>query len=197
MNKPAPSFYYPTPRSLHYCTQCGKSLERIIPPDDNRVRYACPHCGAVHYQNPRCVVGLVPILEDRVLLCRRAIEPQYDKWTLPAGFMELGETTAEGAVREADEEAGAQLELGPLYTVIDVPHAEQVHFFYLAKVLTPELDPGSGTLEADFFAFNEIPWAEIAFRTVSTTLEYLVKDFPTQKFPLRNYAISPAKARQS
>src|SRR5690625_5559288 len=135
MNKPAPTFYYPNPRTLHYCTQCGKSLERIIPPDDNRVRDACPHCGAVHYQNPRCVVGLVPILDERVLLCRRAIEPQYNKWTLPAGFMELGETTAQGAMREADEEAGAQIELGDLYTVIDVPHAEQVHFFYLAKVL--------------------------------------------------------------
>src|SRR5690625_5916988 len=79
MNKPAPTFYYPNPRTLHYCTQCGKSLERIIPPDDNRVRDACPHCGAVHYQNPRCVVGLVPILDERVLLCRRAIEPQYNK----------------------------------------------------------------------------------------------------------------------
>lgn len=191
------SFYYPIPRTLHYCTQCGKELARIIPPDDNRVRDACPHCGAVHYQNPRCVVGLVPIWEDQVLLCRRAIEPRYNKWTLPAGFMELGETTAQGAVREADEEAGAQLELGSLYTIIDVPHAEQVHFFYLAKVLSPQLNPGNETLEAQFFTFDAIPWADIAFQTVATTLQYLVEDFPKQHFPLRNYAILPNQAEHS
>jgi len=197
MTKPAPSFYFPNPRTLHYCTQCGQSLERIVPPDDNRMRDACPHCGAVHYQNPRCVVGLVPIWGDRLLLCRRAIEPQYNKWTLPAGFMELGETTAQGAMREADEEAGANLELGALYTVIDVPHAEQVHFYYLAKVLGPELDPGSETLEAKFFTFDQIPWSEIAFRTVSTTLKYLVEDFPRQEFPLRNYSIIHHKVRHT
>lgn len=197
MTKPAPSFYFPNPRTLHYCTQCGQSLERIVPPDDNRMRDACPHCGAVHYQNPRCVVGLVPIWGDRLLLCRRAIEPQYNKWTLPAGFMELGETTAQGAMREADEEAGANLELGALYTVIDVPHAEQVHFYYLAKVLGPELDPGSETLEAKFFTLDQIPWSEIAFRTVSTTLKYLVEDFPRQEFPLRNYSIIHHKVRHT
>jgi len=169
----------------------------MVPPDDNRLRDVCEHCGAVHYQNPRCVVGLVPILEGRVLLCKRAIEPQYNKWTLPAGFMELGETTAQGALREADEEAGAQLELGPLYTIIDVPHAEQVHFYYLAKVLSPELNPGEETLEAQFFDFDRIPWEEIAFRTVSTTLEHLLDDYPSQVFPLRNYTLVPTRAKQA
>src|SRR5690625_3199809 len=157
MNKPAPTFYYPNPRTLHYCTQCGKSLERIIPPDDNRVRDACPHCGAVHYQNPRCVVGLVPILDERVLLCRRAIEPQYNKWTLPAGFMELGETTAQGAMREADEEAGAQTERGDLYTVGDGPHGSKLQCLCWTNVLRRELNPGNGSLEGDLCAVDEIP----------------------------------------
>ncbi|HLS21239.1 MAG TPA: NUDIX hydrolase [Paenalcaligenes sp.] len=197
MSKPAASFYYANPRSLRYCNQCGQQLARIVPPDDNRLRDACEHCGAVHYQNPRCVVGVVPIWGDKVLLCKRAIEPQYNKWTLPAGFMELGETTAQGAMREADEEAGAQLELGSLYTVIDVPHAEQVHFYYLARVLGPQLNPGCETLVADFFTFDQIPWEEIAFRTVSTTLKHLIEDFPSNTFPLRNYAIIQREAEHN
>src|SRR5690606_5817757 len=97
-------------------------------------------------------------------------------WTLPAGFMELGETTAQGAMRELEEEAGAEVELGPLYTVIDVPHAEQVHFMYLGRVLSPELNPGPESLEAAFFEIDEIPWSQLAFRTISTTLEHYVED---------------------
>jgi ADP-ribose pyrophosphatase YjhB (NUDIX family) len=140
------------------------------------LRAVCQNCGAVHYQNPRNVVGVVPVFNDKILLCRRAISPRYNKWTLPAGFMELGETTAQGAMRETQEEAGAQIELGPLYTVINVPHAEQVHFFYLATVLSPELAPGPESLEARFFKPEDIPWSELAFRTVITTLEHYLDD---------------------
>ncbi|RTZ42323.1 NUDIX hydrolase [Candidimonas sp. SYP-B2681] len=189
MTLQAPTFYFPAPRAQKFCSQCGNPLSLYIPPDDNRLRDVCDTCGAVHYQNPRNVVGVVPVWQDRILLCRRAIEPRYDKWTLPAGFMELGETTAEGAMRETQEEAGAQIELGPLYTVIDVPHAEQVHFFYLAEVQSAELYPGPESLEAAFFDLDDIPWSELAFRTVTTTLEHYLADRQTGVFPVHHYVI--------
>jgi len=189
MTTPAPSFYFPAPRTQKFCSQCGTAITLRIPPDDNRLRAVCENCGAVHYQNPRNVVGVLPIWQDKVLLCRRAIEPRYDKWTLPAGFMELGETTAQGAMRETQEEAGAQIELGPLYTVIDVPYAEQVHFFYLARVLSDTLFPGPESLEAAFFALDDIPWPELAFRTISTTLEHYIQDKKKGVFPVHHYDI--------
>ncbi|HHU95393.1 MAG TPA: NUDIX hydrolase [Alcaligenaceae bacterium] len=183
-------FYFPNPRTLHYCTQCANPLARIIPPDDNRVRDVCLQCGSVHYQNPRNVVGVVPIWGDKILLCRRAIEPRYNTWTLPAGFMELKESTSEGAMREADEEAGAHLELGQLFTVIDVPEAGQVHVYYLAKVTSPELNPGSESLEARFFDFDEIPWDNLSFRTVSTTIEHYLADREKGQFAVHQYSLS-------
>jgi ADP-ribose pyrophosphatase YjhB (NUDIX family) len=189
MTSHAPNFYFPAPRVQKYCSQCGTPITQRIPPDDNRLRSVCDNCGAVHYQNPRNVVGVLPVWQDKILLCRRAIEPRYDKWTLPAGFMELGETTAQGAMRETQEEAGAQIELGPLYTVIDVPHAEQVHFFYLAKVLSEELFPGPESLEAAFFDADDIPWTELAFRTVATTLQHYLADRSTGNFPIHHYDI--------
>lgn len=190
MTTDASSFYFPAPRAQRFCSQCGTQLTQIIPPEDNRLRDACGRCGAVHYQNPRNVVGVLPIWKDKILLCRRAIEPRYNTWTLPAGFMELGETTAQGAMRETQEEAGAQIELGPLYTVIDVPHAEQVHFFYLATVLSPELYPGPESLEAAFFAIEDIPWSNLSFRTVITTLERYLEDRETGVFPIHHYDIA-------
>ncbi|OXR50545.1 MULTISPECIES: NUDIX hydrolase [unclassified Pusillimonas] len=197
--QPASSFYFPAPRAQKFCSQCAAHITYLTPPDDNRLRAVCESCGAVHYQNPRNVVGVLPIWEDKILLCRRGIEPRYDKWTLPAGFMELGETTAQGAMRETQEEAGAQIELGPLYTVIDVPHAEQVHFFYLAHVLSPELAPGPESLEARFFTEDEIPWPELAFRTVITTLEHYLEDKKRGHFkpgahpPVHYYEVSLPK----
>jgi len=180
------AFYHPAPRAQAYCSQCGGQLTRMIPPDDNRVRDVCTHCGAVHYQNPRNVVGVVPIWRDSVLLCRRAIAPRHGKWTLPAGFMELGETTEQGALRETREEAGVQIRLQSLYTVLNVAHVDQVHFFYLAQVLSPELNPGPETLEARFFALSDIPWKDLAFRTVSTTLRHYVQDHQTGVFSVHH-----------
>lgn len=194
MTSQAPSFYFPAPRTQKFCSVCGTALTRRVPPDDNRMRDVCEHCGAVHYQNPRNVVGVVPVYGDRVLLCRRAIEPRFGKWTLPAGFMELGETTAQGAMRETQEEAGAQIELGQLYTIIDVPQAEQVHFFYLAKVVSPALYPGPESSEAAFFRVEDIPWNELSFRTVSSTLRHYVEDARTGVFPVHHYDIPDAES---
>lgn len=189
MNPHDPSFFHPAPRAQRFCSQCGHALSRETPPDDNRIRDLCRHCGAVHYQNPRNVVGIVPIWEQQVLLCRRAIEPRHGKWTLPAGFMELGETSAQGAARENQEESGAAIEIQSLFTVIDVPSVNQVHLYYLAKVLGPELAPGPETLEAQFFELGDIPWRELAFRTVSTTLEHYLRDRDNGAFETHHYAI--------
>lgn len=186
----ATDFYFPNPRTIHYCTQCANPLARIIPPDDNRTRDVCLQCGSVHYQNPRNVVGVVPIWEDKILLCKRAIEPRSNTWTLPAGFMELKESTAEGALREADEEAGVKLELGQLFTMLDVPAVGQVHIYYLAKVLSPELNPGPESLEARFFELDEIPWDNLSFQTVRSTIEHYLEDRRKGSFSVHSYSIN-------
>ena len=136
----------------------------------------CPACGTIHYENPLNVVGTIPVLGDKVLLCKRNIEPRWGKWTLPAGFMELGETTAEGAARETDEEAGAQYELGGLFALMNVVRVGQVHLFYRAKLLSDIFAPGHETIEAKLFTEEEIPWDEIAFRTVREALERFFED---------------------
>ena len=147
-----------------------------IPADDSRERYVCESCGSIHYQNPRNVVGSIPVYKEQVLLCRRAIEPRYGYWTLPAGFMELGESTAHGAARETLEEAGAIVDIGPLYSLLNVPHAEQVHLFYLATMHAPTFSAGEESLEVALFHENEIPWGELAFPTVKQTLEWFFAD---------------------
>lgn len=143
-----------------------------LPDDgDTRERAVCPACSTIHYENPLCVVGTVPVFHDgRVLLCKRNIEPRWGKWTLPAGFLELGETTAAGALRETDEEAGAEVEMGALFSVLNVVRVGQVHLFYRATLLSERFDPGHETIEARLFTQAEIPWDELAFRTVRETL---------------------------
>lgn len=160
------------PRSIKHCRACGHAVDYRIPDDDNRHRAVCLQCATVHYENPINVVGTLPVWGDQVLLCRRAIEPRYGLWTLPAGFMELGETVAQGALRETEEEAGAHIELQELFTMISVVPAGQVHLFYRARMLAPTLNPGPETLEARLFSEHEVPWDEIAFRTVRHTLEH-------------------------
>ncbi|WP_144631013.1 NUDIX hydrolase [Bordetella genomosp. 13] len=189
MSVPQPPSYFPAPRRAHFCSQCGSPVARRVPDGDNRERDLCDHCGAIHYQNPRMVVGTVPTWQGRILLCRRAIEPRYDTWTLPAGFMELGESTAQGAERETLEESGARIALGQLYTVIDVPQVEQVHFFYLAEALGPELDPGPESLEARYFDESEIPWDDLSFRTVATTLQRYLEDRKRGAFATHHYVL--------
>lgn len=163
--------------NIRHCRSCGTAVQHVVPADDNRERAVCPACCTIHYENPLNVVGTVPVWGDgQVLLCRRNIEPRRGLWTLPAGFLELGETTAEGAVRETIEEAGARIELGPLFTVLNVTMAGQLHLFYLATLLDTRFDPGPETIEVQLFREHEVPWDEIAFRTVRTTLRHYFAD---------------------
>ena len=165
-----------TPRSIMHCRACGAGVRYSTPADDSRDRATCIACGTIHYENPLNVVGTLPVWEDRVLLCRRNIEPRRGLWTLPAGFMELGESTAEGAVRETVEEAGAHIELLGLYTLLNVVRVGQVHLFYRARLLDTDFAPGPETIETKLFGEDDVPWDEIAFRTTKRTLELFFAD---------------------
>jgi ADP-ribose pyrophosphatase YjhB (NUDIX family) len=172
------------PRQIKHCRACGTAVTYRIPDDDNRERAVCPACSTIHYENPLTVVGTVPIWNDQVLLCRRNIEPRYGLWTLPAGFMELGETTAEGAVRETIEEAGANIELQDLFTVMNVVKVGQVHLYYRARLRDTRFEPGPETIEAQLFDEAEIPWEQLAFRTVKETLRHFFEDRRRGRFDL-------------
>ena len=165
---------------LKHCRECGSAIVYRLPDDgDTRERAICSACQTVHSENPLNVVGTVPFwgeTGEQVLLCKRNIEPRRGKWTLPAGFMELGETTAQGAARETDEEAGASIELLDLFTVMNVVRVGQVHLFYRARLLSAHFQPGHETMEARLFTEDTIPWDEIAFRTVRETLERYFDD---------------------
>lgn len=177
-------------RPIKYCKDCGAAVVYRLPDDgDTKLRAVCSACQAVHYENPLNVVGTVPYWGNQVLLCKRNIEPRFGKWTLPAGFMELGESTAEGAARETVEEAGAQFEMQELFSVISVIHVGQVHLFYRAKLLSEVFDPGFETIEARLFTEADIPWDEIAFRTVSQTLKHYFADRRTGVFGLHHESI--------
>jgi ADP-ribose pyrophosphatase YjhB (NUDIX family) len=163
-------------QEIRYCTNCGATVSLRIPAGDSLPRYVCDACGAIHYQNPRLVVGSLPVWEDKVLLCRRAIEPRCGMWTLPAGFMENGETVAQAAVRETREEANANIALGDMFTMISVPHISQVHVVYRAALLDLDFSAGEETLEVRLFAEDQIPWESIAFRSISQTLQHYFRD---------------------
>jgi ADP-ribose pyrophosphatase YjhB (NUDIX family) len=160
----------------HFCSNCGHAITRRVPEGDSRVRDCCDQCGAIHYVNPRPVVGTIPVWNDQVLLCLRGIEPRLGFWTLPAGFMEVGESSADGARRETQEEACARIELGPLFSMIDVPAVEQLHIFYRARLLDLDFSAGAETLEVRLFSEADIPWDRLAFRTVTTTLRLFFED---------------------
>lgn len=161
---------------MKYCSNCGATVAFRVPPGDSLPRHVCDQCGSIHYVNPKMVVGAIPEWEDRILLCRRAIEPRLGLWTLPAGFMENEETTAEAAARETLEEACARIEVGDLFTLIDVPQISQVHMLYRARLLDLDFRPGVESLEVALFAEDEIPWQEIAFRSVALTLRHYFED---------------------
>ena len=161
-----------------------------VPDDgDTRQRAVCPACQTIHYENPLNVVGTIPVLGEAVLLCKRNIEPRKGKWTLPAGFMELGETLAEGAARETTEEAGAQFEMQGLFSVLNVARVGQVHFFFRAQLTSDQFAPGHETMEARLFEEHEIPWDELAFRTVKETLRAFFTDRQAGEFGLHQMDI--------
>ena len=175
---------------IKHCRNCGAAVVYRVPDDgDIKERAVCPACGTIHYENPLNVVGTVPYLGDRVLLCKRNIEPRWGKWTLPAGFMELGETTAQGAARETDEEAGAEFEMEGLFSIMNVVRVGQLHLFYRARLRSDRFDPGHETIEARLFSEAEIPWEEIAFRTVKETLERYFHDRQAGSYRLHHIDI--------
>ena len=153
-----------------------------IPDDgDTHERAVCPQCGTIHYENPLNVVGTLPYLGERVLLCKRAIEPRMGKWTLPAGFMELAETVAQGSARETVEEAGVEFELEDFFALINVVRVGQVHMFHRARLLSDQFAPGAETLEARLFAPDEVPWTELAFPSIRTALQCHFEDQRLQR----------------
>lgn len=179
--------------TIRFCRSCGAPTHTALPDDgDSRERAICTSasCKTIHYENPLNVVGTVPHLNGRVLLCKRNIEPRWGKWTLPAGFMELGETVQEGAARETQEEAGAQFELEDLITVISVPKVSQVHMYFRARLTSEVFDPGHETLEARLFTREEIPWEELAFQTVRETLLRFYDDLERQQRATHQFALN-------
>jgi ADP-ribose pyrophosphatase YjhB (NUDIX family) len=176
--------------AMNYCSSCGARVTSKIPPDDDRPRFVCDACETVHYQNPKIVVGCVPEREDAVLLCRRAINPRYGFWTLPAGFLENGETTIEGVQRETFEEAHATIEIISLYTVFDFPRINQVYMMFRSRLLDFDHEGGSESLEVKLFKEQDIPWDRIAFVPIYETLKLFFKDRRNENYPLRLGAIA-------
>ena len=169
---------------MRFCSQCGSArIELRVPDGDTLSRFVCAACSTVHYQNPKVVVGCLPEWEGRVLLCRRAIEPRHGLWTLPAGFLENGETILAGALRETLEEARARVEIGSLYTMISLPQISQVYVMFRARLLDLDFGPGPESLEVRLFDEHEIPWEEIAFRTIGRTLRSFFLDRKLGAFP--------------
>ena len=160
---------------MNFCSNCGRQVAKRIPDGDTKERWVCDACGKIHYQNPLIVVGCVPERDGKILLCKRAIEPRYGYWTVPAGFMELGETLAQGAARETMEEACAEVRIGHLFASVDVVQAGQVHLFFTAELLS-DFSPGDESLDVAMFGRDEIPWDEIAFRSGSFALKKYLED---------------------
>jgi len=148
------------------------------------MRAVCPACGHIQYENPKIVVGCIPVLGERIVMCKRAIEPRYGLWTLPAGFMELNETAAEGAAREALEEANAKVEIEELYTVFSIPHISQVYMMFRARLIDPDVSPGIESLEVRLVKEDEIPWDTLAFAMVKRTLDFFLEDRKSIGFSL-------------
>lgn len=176
---------------MKFCSICGSTVSWIIPSDDNRQRHVCDDasCNTIHYENPRVITGSLPTYEDKVLLCKRAIEPRYGYWTLPAGFLENGETVEEGARRETWEEAKASIQEASLYTLFDLPYINQVYFFYKAELADLNFSSGIESLEVKLFSEQDIPWDDLAFPVVNETLKHYFEDRKNQSYPFRPLTI--------
>lgn len=183
---------------MKFCHHCAGPITQNIPEGDDKLRYSCMDCGVIFYQNPNNIVGTVPYFGDKVLLCKRAIEPRLGKWTLPAGFMENTETTLAGAIRETSEEAGAQIIVprDSLYTLFNLPYINQVYWFFRAELANLDFAPGFESQEVKLFSEAEVPWDELAFTVVKSTLEYFFADRKCGKFPVRMFDVSYSKDRK-
>lgn len=180
---------------MKFCPQCGSAINIVIPEGDNRERHVCSACDSIHYQNPRIIAGCIPVWEDKVLLCKRAINPRKGYWTLPAGFMELDETTEQAAIRETLEEAEAVVKTDELYAVFNLPHINQVYMMYRSVLLKPEFSSGIESLDVRLFSEHEIPWDELAFETMRMSLECFFKDRQTGAYMFRSTDINKPMPR--
>ena len=161
---------------MNYCSTCGEKVSLIIPEGDNRHRYVCESCETIHYENPKIVTGCIPQWQDKILLCKRAIEPRYGLWTLPAGFMENAETNIEGAARETAEEANAQVENMQLFCVFSIAHINQVYTMYRGDLVGGMASPGAESLDVALLDESESPWKSIAFQVMHETLRLYYQD---------------------
>jgi len=176
---------------MKFCQTCASPVILRVPEGDDKPRHCCSNCDSIFYQNPNNVVGTLPVFEDKVLLCRRAIEPRLGRWTLPAGYMENGESSLNGAIRETREEAGAEIiiESDSLYTLYNLPTINQVYMFFRGELANLDFAPGAESLEVELFTQADIPWKEIAFPVVKTTLELYFEDIKTRHFPVRMFDV--------
>lgn len=170
---------------MKFCPHCGSLLRQGIPEGDDRLRHICDACETIHYQNPKLIAGCIPVWEGRILLCKRAIEPRKGFWTLPAGFMELGETIAQAAEREAHEEANVEVAIGDIFTIFNLPHISQVYVFFRAEMLSEKFSSGAESLETRLFDEDEIPWQDISFETVHRSLQFFLADRRAGEFRMR------------
>lgn len=170
---------------MKFCSSCGGSITLSVPQDDNRARHTCDDCGMVHYQNPKIVTGAIITWEDKILLCKRAIEPRYGLWTVPAGYMENGETTYQGALRETWEEARANIVIDDLYATINLPHINQVYMLFRARLQDLDFAPGTESLEVELFSEAGIPWDELAFPMVTESLKLFFENRRENRYPVR------------
>ncbi|MCR9104580.1 MAG: NUDIX hydrolase [Gammaproteobacteria bacterium] len=181
---------------MKFCTSCGDRVVLTIPQGDDRERHVCTRCEVIHYVNPRVIVGCLPVYQGKVLLCKRAIEPRKNYWTLPAGFMENGETTQQGAARETWEEARARVSNLDLYRIFDVPHISQVYMFYRCDIDDGAFGVGPESTETDLYTEQDIPWSEIAFPVVHETLKAYFRDVRQDAYPVQVATIDLSKLRR-
>ena len=168
---------------MKFCSECGSPGSYRIPAGDNRERFVCDDCDTIHYVNPRIVTGCLPFHKDQVLLCKRAIEPRKGWWTLPAGFLENGESIADGARRETLEEANARVRELSLYTVFSLPHISQAYMFYRAQLADLDFSAGEESLAVELVSLDDIPWDELAFPVITSTLKHYIADRRTYELP--------------
>lgn len=181
--------------AMNYCSNCGSDgIQWLTPEGDDRPRHVCPECGRIHYTNPRVIAGVLPVWGDRILLCRRSIQPRAGFWTLPAGFLENGETLQQGAERETREEALAEVDIADLYTIFNLTHINQIYIFFRGRLREGRFGVGEESADAALFTAEELPWDELAFPTIHQTLDFFLHDREQGCFPIRTRDIDPLEA---